>query len=43
MFLIPEMCEAYNYAENNTFSDAKDTPEEMKCSLEHYTSNVLVG
>ncbi len=30
MFLILEMCEDYNYADDNTISHAKDTPEELK-------------
>ncbi len=34
MFLILEMCEDYNYADDNTISDVKNTPDE------HDTSNV---
>ncbi len=30
MFLILQMCEGYNYADDNTISDAKDTTEELK-------------
>ncbi len=41
MLLILEMCEDYNYAVDNTISDAKDTPEELKCSREHDASNVI--
>ncbi len=40
MFLIIEMCEVYNYADDNTISDVKDTPDELKRSLEHDASNV---
>ncbi len=40
MFLILEMCEDYNYTDDNTISDVKDTPDELKCSLEHDASNV---
>ncbi len=40
MFLLLEMFEDYNYADNNTISDAKDILQELKCSLEHDTSNV---
>ena len=40
MFLILEMCEDYNYADDNTISDAKDTPDELKSSLEHDAKNV---
>ncbi len=29
MFLILEMCEDYNYADDNTISDVKDTLDEM--------------
>ncbi len=38
--LILEMCEDYNYANDNTISDVKDTPDELKCSIEHDASNV---
>ncbi len=34
------MCENYNYADNNTVSDTKDIPEEMKRSLEYDARNV---
>ncbi len=34
------MCEDYNYADDNTISDVKDTPDELKCLLEHDASNV---
>ncbi len=40
MFLIREKCEDYNYADDNTITNVKDTPEELKCSLEHDASNV---
>ncbi len=40
MFLILEMCENYNYADDNSISDVKDTPDELKCLLEHDASNV---
>ncbi len=40
MFLILEMYEDYNYADDNTISNTKDTPEELKHSLEHDASNV---
>ncbi len=31
----------YNYVDDDTISDAKDTPEELKRSLEHDASNVI--
>ncbi len=41
MFLIPESCEDYNYADDNTLSDEQDTPAELKecleCDAEHVT------
>ncbi len=40
MFSILEMFEDYNYADDNTISDVKDTPDELKRSLEHDASNV---
>ncbi len=40
MFVILEMCEDYNYADDNTISDVKDTQDELKRSLEHDASNV---
>ncbi len=40
MFVILEMCEDYNYADDNTISDVKDTPDELKHSREHDASNV---
>ncbi len=35
MFLVLEMCEDYNYTDNNTISDVQYTPDELKCLLEH--------
>ncbi len=40
MFLILEMCVDYTYADDNTIFDVKDTPEELKRSVEHDASNV---
>ncbi len=40
MFLILEMCEDYNYADVNTISVVKDSPDQLKRSLEHDASNV---
>ncbi len=40
MFLIIEMCEDYNYADDNTIYDVKYIPDELKLSLEHDASNV---
>ncbi len=40
MFLILEMCENYNYADDNTIFYAQDTPRELKHSLEHDAINV---
>ncbi len=34
------MCEDYSYADDNTISDVKDTPDKLKRSLEHDASNV---
>ncbi len=31
MLLILEMCEDYNYADDNTISNVKDTPDQVKC------------
>ncbi len=38
--IILEICEDYNYADDNTISDIKDTPDELKHSFEHDESNV---
>jgi len=40
MFLILEACDDYNYADDNTLSDVKDTPDELKESLESDAESV---